>query len=119
MTEMQLITCVVQRGKADEVWKAAKSTGAAGATVFFARGMGVRERLGLLSIAIAAEKEVMQIVARKEDVDILMQAIVRAGRLETPGMGFAFTQPVYATVGFVSAEWQGEGSEPTPSDRSR
>ncbi len=119
MSEMQLITCVVQRGKADDVWTAAKNAGAAGATVFFARGMGVRERLGLLSFAIAAEKEVMQIVARKEDVDSLMRAIVRAGHLEKPGMGFAFTQPVYATVVFVSAECQGEGNEPTPSDRSR
>ncbi len=118
MTEMQLITCVVQRGKADEVWKAAKSAGAAGAPVFFARGMGVRERLGLLSISIAAAKEVMQIVARKEDIDILMQAIVRAGRLETPGMGFAFTQPVYAAVGFEPAEAEGKGSDPILSDRS-
>ena len=100
-TEFQLITCVVQRGKADEVCAAAQKAGASGATVYFARGMGMRERLGLLGIAIAVEKEVILLVARTEEIPKIMEAITEAGRLDTPGMGVAFSQPVYSTVGFV------------------
>jgi nitrogen regulatory protein PII len=101
--DYHLITCVVQRGKADSVWAAAQRAGAAGATVFFARGMGVRERLGLLGIAIAPEKEVLQLVTRAEETERIFAAIVEAAGLDTPGMGFAFTTPVYQAAGFAPA----------------
>ena len=42
-TKFNLITCIVQRGKGDDVWKAANEAGAGGVTINFARGMGVRE----------------------------------------------------------------------------
>ena len=48
LTDIALITCIVQRGLADTIIQAAREGGAQGATVHFARGMGVRERLGIL-----------------------------------------------------------------------
>ena len=48
LTDVSLITCIVQRGVADRIISAAHDAGAQGATVFYARGTGVRERLGLL-----------------------------------------------------------------------
>ena len=93
-TNLQLITCTVQRGKADEVVKAAMKAGAPGATIYFARGTGIRERLGLLRIVISPEKEVIQIVAFNQDVDAVFDAMVEAGKLDTPGMGFIFASPV-------------------------
>jgi nitrogen regulatory protein P-II 1 len=56
LRDLVVITCIVQRGSADDVMKAANKAGATGATIYFARGTGVRERLGLLGIAIQAEK---------------------------------------------------------------
>lgn len=100
--EFQLITCVIQRGKADAIWKAAQAAGAGGATVYFGRGMGVRERLGLLAVAISAEKEVLQIVSLKEQTERILEAVVKAGHLDTPGMGFAFVQDVSHAVGLVA-----------------
>ena len=47
LTNVVLITCVVQRGAADAIINAAREAGAQGATLWFAKGMGVRERLGL------------------------------------------------------------------------
>ncbi|MBT3922205.1 MAG: P-II family nitrogen regulator, partial [Nitrospina sp.] len=42
LTDIALITCIVQRGVADTIIQAAREAGAQGATVHFARGMGVR-----------------------------------------------------------------------------
>ncbi len=95
-----LITCIVQRGKGDEVWAAAQKAGAGGVTIHFARGKGVREKLGLLGIAISPEKEVLQLVVPDPQTDAIFDAIAKAGKLDTPGMGFAFVQEVKRAVGF-------------------
>ena len=50
LTDAALITCVVQRGFADPIIKAAQEAGAQGATVYFGRGTGVRERLGRVGV---------------------------------------------------------------------
>ena len=94
LTDVKLITCIVQRGSADEIIKAARAAGAQGATVHYARGLGVRERLGLLGIAINVEKEVVNIIVSSEQVDRIFQRIYVAGNLDTPGAGIMFITPV-------------------------
>ncbi|SVD13209.1 uncharacterized protein METZ01_LOCUS366063, partial [marine metagenome] len=42
LKDVALITCVVQRGIADDIISAARQAGAQGATVNFGRGMGMR-----------------------------------------------------------------------------
>ena len=42
--------------------QAAREAGAQGATVHFARGTGIRERLGLLGVAVEVEKEVISLL---------------------------------------------------------
>jgi len=46
--ELKLITCIVQRGKADKAVDAALKAGAEGATMYYARGTGVKQRLGMM-----------------------------------------------------------------------
>ena len=90
-----LITCIVERGRADEVVKAAMKAGAPAATIHFARGSGVRERLTLLlKIAISPEKEVIDIVAPGDTADAIFEAMVDAGDLHLPGKGFIYMMPV-------------------------
>ena len=101
---LELITCVIQRGKGDKVAKAAMDAGAGGATIFFGRGMGLRERLGLLGLAIVPEKEVIMIVSKKEQTEAIFNAVAEAGKLDTPGMGIAYVIPIYAVAGLVTAE---------------
>lgn len=101
---LQLISCVVQRGKADKVVKAALDAGAAGATVFFGRGMGLRERLGLLGLAIVPEKEVIMIVAKEAETQRIFDVIVEAAKLNTPGMGIAYTMPIHQVAGLFTVE---------------
>jgi nitrogen regulatory protein PII len=98
----KMIMAIVQRGRADQAVKGALRSGAQAATVFFGRGMGVRERLGLLGLAIQPEKEV--IVAPEDYVDRIITGMVRASRLDQPGVGFLFVTPVDRVVGLLEAE---------------
>jgi nitrogen regulatory protein PII len=98
--KITLITCIVQRGKADEIVKAAMKAGAPAATVSFARGTGIREQLGPLKIFISPEKEVIDIVVPSKEADQIYEAMVTAGKLDTPGMGFVYMIPVDKALGF-------------------
>ena len=102
MTELNLITCIVQRGKADKVVKEAIKAGAEGATVFYARGTGIRQKLGFWGKIITPEKEVIFIVTKKEQTDSVFDALVKSGKLDKPGQGFAFVHTIDKAVGFLT-----------------
>ncbi len=104
LTDVMLITCVVQRGLADDIVEAAKASGAQGATVFFARGMGVKERLGLLGIAIDAEKEVINVVVSTEQANRIFETMYLAGKLDTPGMGIMYMSRLEKAATFIPRE---------------
>jgi hypothetical protein len=74
LSDAFLITCVLQKELAEDVLAAAKNIGAQGATISYARGTGIRERMGLLGVTIDEQKEVMYL----------------AGKLDTPGMGIMY-----------------------------
>jgi len=95
----QTIVAIVQRGKADRPIKAALKAGASSAVAFFGRGLGIRERLGLLGLAVQPEKEIVMIVVPETETNVVVRAMVRAGNLDQPGVGFLFVMPVEAMVG--------------------
>jgi nitrogen regulatory protein PII len=99
--ELHLITCIVQRGEADRIVKVALAGGAQGATIFYARGTGVREKLGVMGAFIRPEKEVVLVVSHADKVEEIFNAIIKAGELDEPGKGFAFTQKVEKAIGFL------------------
>ncbi len=100
---LKLITTVVQRGRADGCVQAALKAGAPGATVLLGRGQGVRERLGLLGLAIQPEKEVILIVVEEFLLDQVVDAMTKAGHLDQHGVGFMFVTSVERTVGYLTA----------------
>ncbi len=104
LRDVSLITCIVQRGVADPIIEAARETGAQGATVNFARGMGVRERLGILGVAVEAEKEVIHIVVSTEQVDRVFEKMYLAGNLDTPGMGIMYITPLEKAATYIPSE---------------
>ena len=106
---LDVITVIVQRGKTDPIVKAMMKAGAGGATIYFGRGTGVRERLGLLGIAIQPEKEIIVTVTPKAITDAVFDAMVKAGKLDHPGMGFAYTQDVGRVVGLIPTKKEGDG----------
>lgn len=101
LTDVALITCIVQRGLADDIVKAAQEAGAQGATIYYAHGSGVRERLGILGVAIEVEKEVINIVVATDQVDRVFEKMYTAGKLNTPGKGFMYITPLEKAATYI------------------
>ena len=102
LTDAMLITCIVQRGEADAVVDAAMRAGAHGATIYYARGTGVRQRyLGVLGIAISAEKEMVHVVVPSEQADRVFESMHAAAKIDTPGMGILYMTAVEKMATFV------------------
>ena len=104
LTDVSLITCIVQRGLADDIVKAAQEAGAQGATIYYARGAGVRERLGILGLAVEVEKEVITIIVATDSVDRILERMYVAGQLDTPGMGFLYVTPLEKAATYIPRE---------------
>lgn len=101
LTEVALVTCIVQKGLADPIVRACRDAGAQGATVYFARGTGIRERLGILGVAVEAEKEVVNVVVATDQVDRIVEVMYLTGKLDTPGMGFLYVTPLEKAATYV------------------
>jgi len=96
-----LITCIVQRGEAEKVVEAALAAGAEGATIYYGRGTGVRQKLGFAGRLIKPEKEIILIVTTIEQTDAVFDAVVNAAELHKEGQGFAFLHKLDRAVGFL------------------
>lgn len=95
LTDVALITCVVQEGQGNKILEAARKLGVSvGASVFHARGTGVRERLGMWGIAVETEKDVVSVLVSSEQRDVVFDTLFRAGELNTPGVGFMYITPL-------------------------
>lgn len=105
LTDATLITVIVQRGLAERVVDAAREAGAQGATIFYARGTGARQRhLGVLSLTVNAEKEVVCIVVPADQADHVFETIYAAAQLDTPGMGMMYTTALEKMATYVPRE---------------
>ncbi len=87
LTDVFLITCVVQAGGAETIINAATSVGAQGATINYARGSGIKERMGLMGVTINEQKEIIRIIVSKEQSNRVFESMYLAGDLDTPGKG--------------------------------
>ena len=104
LTDVELITCIVQKGNAEAIVKAAYEAGAQGATINFAQGSGVREKLGLLGVAVEAEKEIINIIVSTEQVNRVFDAMYLEGELDTPGMGFMYVTTLERAGTYIPQE---------------
>ena len=87
LTDVYLITCVVESGLADKIVDAATDVDAQGATINYARGTGIRNRMGLLGVTIDEQKEIIRIIVSKEQSNRIFESMYLAGDLDTPGKG--------------------------------
>jgi nitrogen regulatory protein PII len=94
LTDVVLITCVVNRGRGDEVIDFAKEVGLIGAIVYHARGEGVRERLGLLGIAVETEKDIVTMVSPVDNRDLVINHLYTKLGLDRAGAGVIYATPL-------------------------
>ena len=99
VTDASLLTCVVSAGKGDDVLKAARDLGVAAGVVVQGRGTGVRERLGLLGIAVEVDKEMVMLMVADDRRDILIESLFKAAELNAPAAGFIYAQRTRASSG--------------------
>jgi len=104
LTHVSLITCIVQRGLGNEIVKAAQEAGAQGATFHYGKGSGMHELLGVLSVAIDVEKEIINIVVANDLADRIFERIYVAGNLDTPGMGMIYMTKLEKAATHIAPE---------------
>jgi len=95
---------IVMLASLDDIIKAAQEIGAQGATIYYARGGGVRERLGVLGLAIEVEKEVISIIVATNQIDRVFEKMFIAGKLDTPGMGIMYVTHLDKVATYIPQE---------------
>lgn len=102
LTDVAMLTVVVQSGASEAILKAAREVGAnTGAIGHYAKGIGARERLGLLGLAVEVEKDVISILVSTEQQDAVVDHIYRVGKLDTPGRGYIYITPLEKVATFI------------------
>ncbi len=105
LTDLMLLTVIVQRGTADLVTQIALDAGAQGATVFYAQGTGVLQKhLGILGLTVDTEKEILYIVVPAEQADRLFERVFVAAKMDTPGMGMLWLSRLEKMATYVPQE---------------
>ena len=95
LTDVVMLTVVIQRSESEVVVDAAREVGVTtGAAGYFAKGIGIRERLGLLGLAVEVEKAVISMLVPTDHQEIVLDHIYQAGKLYTPGMGYVYVTPL-------------------------
>lgn len=102
LTDVSLLTIVVQSGLEETILKAARDIGATiGAIGHNAKGIGIRERLGMLGLAIETEKNIISIFVSTEQRDAVLNYLYRAAGFDTPGRGYIYITPLEKVAAFV------------------
>lgn len=94
LNEITGVCCIVQRGQGQIIAEAVLESGLGAPNVTYGEGTGVRDKMGLLRITIPAEKELVWMTSSTYDIDVVMDTLIKAGKLDQPGKGFIYTFPL-------------------------
>ena len=97
-----LIITVVNQGFADTVMDAARAENARGGTILNAKGTGAGFTEKFFGGTITEAKEMIYIVATREQRDAIIRAIMQHAGANTPAMGAVFALPVDSVEGVRS-----------------
>lgn len=103
-SKYELIITICSGGHTDTVMDAARAVGAAGGTVVHAKGTGALSAKKFFGLSIAAEKEMVFIVAKTENKKEIMRAIMQNAGADTEANSLVFSLPVNDTAGFKLME---------------
>lgn len=98
-TVHELIIVIANQGNIEMVMDAARGAGAYGGTVIHARGTGMEKAEQFLGFSLASEKEMIFIVAKKEQKNNIMKAIMENAGSESRAKSIVFSLPVTDTAG--------------------
>lgn len=104
----ELIVVIANRGHTDQVMDAARSAGAAGGTTVHAKGTGTELARKFLGVSLAAEKEIVFILAKEADRKPIMKAVMTQAGMSTRAQAVVFSLPVTDLAGLRLLEEDGE-----------
>ncbi len=95
----ELIVVITNQGCTDKVMDAARAAGATGGTSIHAKGTGAELARRFLGVSIAAERELIFILARKEDRSPIMKGVMSQAGIHSAAQSLAFSLPVSDIAG--------------------
>lgn len=98
-TVYELIIVIANQGYIELVMDAARGAGAYGGTVIHAKGTGMEQAEKFMGVSLAAEKEMIFIVAKKEQKNEIMKAVMEQAGMESKAKSIVFSLPVTDTAG--------------------
>ena len=98
-TTYELVIVIANQGYIEMVMDAARGAGAYGGTVIHAKGTGMEQAEKFMGVSLAAEKEMIFIVAKKEQKNDIMKAVKEQAGLDTKAKSIVFSLPVTDTAG--------------------
>ncbi|MCM1046194.1 MAG: hypothetical protein NC417_11860 [Candidatus Gastranaerophilales bacterium] len=97
--EYYMILAIVNQGFSEEVMDAARPMGASGGTVFHSRRIGSENAMKFWKISVQQEREVVIILAQKDDRQSIMQAIGQKCGMQSKAQGIVLSLPVDGIAG--------------------
>lgn len=97
----QVITTIVDKGKAEDVIDAARKAGSKGGTIMNGRGSGIHETSKLFHMDIEPEKEMVLILSEADKTEAIVTAIRDELKIDEPGKGIIFVQDANQTYGIA------------------
>ncbi len=105
----ELIVIVANEGRTDQVMNAARAAGATGGTVLHGKGTGSQNPKKFYNVSIAAEKEVILMVAQTDRKAAIMQSVLHQAGPDSEAGAILFSLPVSEVAGFglmeEAADW--------------
>ena len=95
----ELLIVITNQGCTDQVMDAARSAGATGGTSIHAKGTGTELARKFFGVSIAAEKELVFIVAAAESRRDIMKAVMAQAGMQTKAQSLVFSLPVSEIAG--------------------
>lgn len=98
-TRYELLVVIANQGYTEMIMDAAREASAVGGTVIHAKGTGTEKAERFLGVSIAAEKEMIFMVTRREGKNDIMRAIMNQAGLDSRAGAIVFSLPVTDTAG--------------------
>lgn len=103
-TKYELLVVIANQGYTEIIMDAAREAKATGGTVIHAKGTGMKKAEQFLGVSLAAEKEMIFMVVKRDDKNPIMRAIMDKAGMESKAKAIVFSLPVTETAGMRLTE---------------
>lgn len=117
-TKFELLVIIANQGYTELIMDAARKMQAGGGTVIHAKGTGMESADKFLGVTLAAEKEIIFIVVKKEQKNAIMQSVMEDAGLNSKAKSVIFSLPVTETAGMRLLTAYEEESEAPESEEA-